>query len=540
MKIFYFNTIRIAVTVLPFLLFISPAANAQTGNKEISCLQSEKWWGGFVNRGDEMPFKEGFKASLLANNEGNQAQPLLLSSHGRIIWSEKPFAFEITKASVRITDAFGEIILDSSGNILRSAQLGAAAKYFPFHGFSPDGLLFSKPQYNTWIELTYNQNQQDILRYAKAVIDNGFPPGVLMIDDTWQTAYGNWEFNCRKFENPGAMVDSLHKMGFKVMLWIVPFVSMDLPAFRELRGKNAFLKSAASVTGVFTNGDVYPVDWWNGVSALLDFTNKDAVDWFQQQLDYLINTYHIDGFKFDAGDFNFYSKNTVFHQPILSNEQSELYAKFGLIYPLNEFRACWKMGGQPLAQRLRDKNHEWGDVQKLIPHMLAAGLMGYPFSCPDMIGGGDYMAFLDLKKFNQQLIVRSAQIHALMPMMQFSLAPWRVLDATHLNAVKEAVALRIKYTPEIMRLLEITKKTGEPIVRSISYNYPHKGYEEIKDQFMLGNKIMVAPVVQENAMTRKVILPPGKWIDDRGKMFKGPAVIDTDVPVDRLPVYTLQ
>ena len=535
MKIFYFNTIRIAITVLPFLLFIFSCANAQTGSKEIDCLQNEKWWGGFVNRGDEMPFKEGFKANLLGNNEGNQAQPLLLSSHGRIIWSEKPFAFEITKASVRITDAFGEIILDSSGNNLRSAQLGAASKYFPFHGFSPNELLFSKPQYNTWIELTYNQNQQDILQYAKAVIDNGFPPGVLMIDDTWQTAYGNWEFNCRKFENPGAMVDSLHKMGFKVMLWIVPFVSMDLPAFRELRDKNAFLKSAASV-----NGDVYPVDWWNGVSALLDFTNKDAIDWFQQQLNYLTNTYHIDGFKFDAGDFNFYLKNSVFHQPILSNEQSELYAKFGLIYPLNEFRACWKMGGQPLAQRLRDKNHKWGDVQKLIPHMLAAGLMGYPFSCPDMIGGGDYMAFLDLKKFNQQLIVRSAQIHALMPMMQFSLAPWRVLDATHLNAVKAAVALRIKYTPEIMKLLEITKKTGEPIVRSISYNYPHKGYEEVKDQFMLGNNIMVAPVVQENAMARKVILPPGKWMDDRGKMLKGPAVIETEVPVDRLPVYTLQ
>ena len=49
---------------------------------------------------------------------------------------------------------------------------------------------------------------------------------------------------------------------------------------------------------------------------------------------------------------------------------------------------------KPLAQRLRDKGHNWQDLQQLIPDALALGLMGYAFMCPDMIGGGEYSLLL--------------------------------------------------------------------------------------------------------------------------------------------------
>jgi len=57
-----------------------------------------------------------------------------------------------------------------------------------------------------------------------------------------------------------------------------------------------------------------------------------------------------------------------------------------------------------------------------------------------MIGGGNWVSFLDNKTMDQDLVVRSAQIHALMPMMQFSVAPWRILDPGHLDAVKKGSA----------------------------------------------------------------------------------------------------
>ena len=56
--------------------------------------------------------------------------------------------------------------------------------------------------------------------------------------------------------------------------------------------------------------------------------------------------------------------------------------------------------------------------------------MGYPFSCPDMIGGGWFLDFVKNKNIDR-LVVRFTQIHALMPMMQFSMAPWRILDRKH-------------------------------------------------------------------------------------------------------------
>ena len=68
------------------------------------------------------------------------------------------------------------------------------------------------------------------------------------------------------------------------------------------------------------------------------------------------------------------------------------------------------MGGEPLAERLRDKDHSWSDLRKLVPNMLLAGLMGYPFSCPDMIGGGEYKSFQAGATIDQDLVVRSAPV----------------------------------------------------------------------------------------------------------------------------------
>ena len=78
------------------------------------------------------------------------------------------------------------------------------------------------PQYNTWIELTYDQNRHDIMQYARKVVEHGFPRGIFMIDDNWQNDYGNFDFKASRFPDPRGMIDSLHGMGFRVMLWIAP------------------------------------------------------------------------------------------------------------------------------------------------------------------------------------------------------------------------------------------------------------------------------------------------------------------------------
>lgn len=531
--------ILITVAFISFLYTVT----AQTKLIEIPLDKDEVVWSGITNEGCNMPIRCGKTYNLFADNYGNQVQPLLLTNKGQWVWSEEPFKFQIVCGKIIITEMIARVESGRSGNTLAEAREYISKTYFPASNKIPDKLLFSAPQYNTWIELLYNQNQEDILTYARNIIANGLPPGVIMLDDTWQEAYGVWNFHPGRFSNPKVMIDELHRLGFKVMLWICPFVSPDqYPTCTEINKHKGFLMQKAYPGGNYASArQPAVVNWWNGYSHVLDFSNPEAVKWFDGQLKRLVKDYGVDGFKFDAGDFRYYPvhENAVSMKEITPNEHSRLFAEFGLKYPLNEYRACWKMGGQPLAQRLRDKKHTWEDLFCLVPNMLIENLVGYTFSCPDLIGGGDFVSFVDGASIDQELIVRSAQCHALMPMMQFSAAPWRVLDSVHFEAVKKVVDLRMKFTKEIMSLAEISGKTGEPIMYLLELLYPNQGFENIKDQFMLGKNILVAPMLGKGKLTRSVVLPKGKWLSDDGKIYKGGKTYEIVVPLNRLPYFKL-
>lgn len=99
---------------------------------------------------------------------------------------------------------------------------------------------------------------------------------------------------------------------------------------------------------------------------------------------------------------------------------------------------------------------------------MVLSLSGYPYTCPDIIGGGEISSFLNNSLLlDQDLIVRSAQCLALMPMMQFSVAPWRILDSMHMNAIRECVKTRNKFSPLIVRLAKQSAQTGEPVVKPL-------------------------------------------------------------------------
>lgn len=531
------KSFKTGLLVITMLCAAAVQLDAQT---IVTIKDGEKWFGGAVNESHLMPFKDGYSLNMYADTKGNQAVPLLVSTKGRFIWSDEPFKFSIDKNKLIVSNVITPLTIDSAGKNLREAFSNASKRFFPSKNKLPDTLLFSKPQYNTWIELVYNQNQKDILSYARAIIDNGFPPGVLMIDDNWADYYGRFDFRANRFSNAAAMIDSLHQMGFKVMLWVSPFVSPDTEVFRELLAKKLLLfdneGDASKPWAKAEKPAIIP--WWNGYSSVMDLTNPDAMAWFRGRLDHMVNTYHLDGFKFDAGDADFYPANGLSFKKVTPNEHSRLWGEIGLHYPLNEYRAMWKMGGEPLVQRLRDKRHNWEDLQKLIPHLTTAGLMGYQFTCPDMIGGGEFGSFIGKSHLDEQLVVRSAQCSALMPMMQFSVAPWRVLSKENLASVKKAVDMRLKYTPYIMQLLKASAASGEPIARSMEYEFPNQGFADEKGQFMLGAKYLVAPVLtKENE--KLVHLPKGKWRDDKGKVLKGPLLVKEAVAADRLLVYEL-
>ncbi len=69
--------------------------------------------------------------------------------------------------------------------------------------------------------------------------------------------------------------------------------------------------------------------------------------------------------------------------------------------------------------------------------------------------------------------------------------------------------------------------------------YPNRGYAQIKDQFLLGDGILVAPVLEKGGRERCVVVPPGTWYGDDGSEVRGPSEIEIHVPLARLPWYRL-
>lgn len=504
----------------------------------INILPGEVWYGLTSNDGDKMPLDAAsdFEFNMQPAHTGNQYSPLMLSNKGRYIWGDDGFRVKVSEGVIDVESKLAPVSLYDGYENLRGAYLAASKAHFPTDGQLPPEEFFSKPQYNTWIEFIYDQNQAGITEYCRTLVENNMPRGVIMIDDLWSNYYGKWDFDRKKFPDPKAMMDTLHEWGFKVMVWICPFVSLDSIEYRYLHAKGGLVRGA--------NGKVRHVEWWNGVSAVLDLSNPIDADWLREQCDFLTGTYGVDGFKLDAGDAQFYREDDKTYGNVTPNEQCELWAKFGLNYPYNEYRACYKCAGRPLVQRLRDKNHSWDNngLNLLVPNMMAQGILGYAFGCPDMVGGGSFTDFLPgSAKLDQELFVRYCAAAALMPMIQFSAAPWRVLDADNYACILKLMKLREQFLPEILRLVHEAAKTGEPAVRYLEYVFPNQGYERIIDQFMLGDNILVAPIVEKGRTSRNVILPAGSWRNHAtGELLDGGQTVEIKAGLDELPVLVKQ
>ena len=156
-----------------------------------------------------------------------------------------------------------------------------------------------------------------------------------------------------------------------------------------------------------------------------------------------------------------------------------------------------------------------------------------------MIGGGDFVSYLDVdpKDLDQAQIVRSCQVHAMMPMMQFSVAPWRVLSKENMEICKAAAWKHVELAPYLLEKAKEGSVTGLPIARPMEMEFPGHGFEGCNDQYMLGEKYLVAPMV-EPGTSRTVKLPKGRWQDETGRKYKGGQTYTIEVPMERIPVFT--
>ncbi|MDO4649787.1 MAG: glycoside hydrolase family 31 protein [Eubacteriales bacterium] len=510
---------------------------------QIQIQEREYWWGGTTVDGCSMPFDQDTNLEHdFQVNTPNQTMPLFLSSTGRCIWSESPFRVKIADGMFEIEGE--EVTVECFGDCLADAYKGAMRKYFPPSGEYLEETFFNVPQYNTWMHLVYDQNQEGVLQYARDIVANGFKPGILMIDEGWHIDYGIWKFDLLKFPDPKAMVEQLHSMGFKVMLWVVPFVRPDGKFFVKHTDPRANTEKLENYFLRSESGDVAITKWWNGRSAVFDMTKECDRNLLDSKLISLMEEYGIDGFKFDGGTVDCYTDSSIaskgqVNRDYTPHERNAAWNDFGTKYKFHEFKDTYKGGGKRVIQRIRDREHTWDHegLNTFVPNALAQGIIGHPFVCPDMVGGGEWI----YREFNipadQELFVRMAQASALFPMMQFSWAPWEALDTAHLSYVKQAHDLHCDFSEIIRDLVAAAYETGEPIMRYLEYNYPHCGYEKVNDVFMLGDEYLGAPVLAQGQLVKKIPLPEGTWLGFDGNEYVGGRTLDLPVTIETLPWF---
>ena len=551
--------------ILNMLLDLGLADGPETVT--IDLLPGEYWWGGTVAGGWRMPVgtKGRETLDLRVSSDGNQAAPLLLSTKGRWVWCEDAFKYTIADGRLTVETGpapvspaapaipnlaktcyskrtFAPIETGRSGESLRTAFEHCSKTYFPPKGMcSP--VWFRAPMLNTWVELNYNQNEKDILAYAKAFKDNGLADGgIFQIDCFWQTdSFGLWKFHGDRFDDPKGMVKKLNAMGFHVILWYAPFVTMDQMPYRYLRRGDGILKDARLIP--YDGGHQgLPVQWWDGCSAVWDPTSPFGREWNRKTMRRIMDEYGVEGFFFDGGGPHEYPPGDYIAHDHAA-QPTDLCRGFQMMateVPLGQCREAWKMGGLPVMQTLRDKAPRWSEMRRCITDMIAAGQLGYPFTVADLIGGGTCgnsgtgVHGLD---WQSELFIRHMQIECLSPIMMFSGSPWRLFDAKTQEIVRQTLRLRDRFVPKILNLAEETGRTGLPMLRSMDFEFPGCGYELVLDQFMMGDDLLVAPVVEGGAKTRKVVIPAGRWKGDDGSVITGPRTIEVATPIERLPYW---
>lgn len=503
------------------------------------------WYGGgFQGWRDPQTFplnearisKNGFLA-----NGNTQGTPAWYSTKGIAVWLRTPhdFAYSVNRKVDGKDDGLFSVEMPGVSSLSYDILVGANIREvvdrinreIGLPRSTPPADYFKLPIYTTWVEHKTEVSQAKVLEFARAIRDNKLPCGVIEIDDKWESRYGDMTFDKAKFPDPKAMTDELHRMGYRVTLWVHPFVNVDSETYANARYQPLLLRDL--------NGRPGLMKWWQGVATAWDFSDPKAAAEFRSRLVRLQKEDGFDGFKFDGGDVNLLPRDlrsaggiTAFDYPDIYNREATAQFEW------EETRVG--VYSQPLGivQRLIDKHSTWGKdngMAAILPEAITVSMRGFAYLMPDMVGGNQY----DNDKITKELLVRWAQASALMPLLQFSVGPWH-FDEEAVRLCREASELHVRFAPYIVELARAVPKTGEPILRPIWYNEPaDQAAFAITDEFMLGRDVVVAPVLEQGATSRRVYLPGGKWKELKtGKTLDGARWIDSyPAPLDTLPVF---
>lgn len=403
---------------------------------------------------------------------------------------------------------------------------------------TPNEDVLRKPIWSTWAQYKKNINQSLVLEFVDNILKNNLTISNLEIDEKWMPNFGDLVFDTMKFPDAKGMVDEIHRKGMAVTTWVPPFVNLESSNFNYAASKGYLMND-------MSGGRPALVSWWEAKWAgIIDFTNSEATEWFQGNLANLRTTYGIDSYKFDAGDANYlpsdYKPAKEFRNPdVFARSYAEAVARVDNSSRRHEVRTGRKTQSLPAMTRMIDKNSDWTYEQGLktiVTSGLVFSSIGYSFILPDMVGGNGYGGIWP----DAELFIRWTQANALMPTIQFAITPWTYNNSTLMSIIQQMLTLREKYGDTIVSLARESVTTGAPIMRPLWWIAPtDESALTVDDEFLLGNDLLVAPVLNPGVKSRKIYLPVGQWRDEiHGTTVSGGQWIDYPVRLEDLPHFT--
>jgi alpha-glucosidase len=395
---------------------------------------------------------------------------------------------------------------------------------------------------------------------AKGYRDRQIPCDIIYQDIGWTEHLQDFEWRKGNYDNPVKMLSDLNADGFKVIVSQDPVISQNnIKQWKEADSSGYFTKDIRT-------GKTYDMPWpWGGNCGVVDFTNPKVADWWGNYQQKAIND-GVRGFWTDMGEpawSNEESSDRLFMKHYLGMH-SEIHNVYGLTWDKvvteqfekhNPNTRIFQMTRAAFAGMQRytfgwsgdsgDGNNVldgWKKLEAQIPVALSAGMGGIPFWSCDISG---YCG--DIKDYEamSELYVRWLQFGVFNPISRAhhegnnAVEPW--LFGSEAEAIcKKAIEQKYRLFPYIYTYARQAYDTGLPLMRALMLEYQDDPETfNLNTEFLFGKELLVAPVMEQGATSKKIYLPQGEWIDfnHQQTMFQGKQWIDYPASLETIPVF---
>ncbi|MFG3405163.1 glycoside hydrolase family 31 protein [Streptomyces sp. NPDC048142] len=399
-------------------------------------------------------------------------------------------------------------------------------------------------------------SEREVRRVVAGYRERGLPLSVLHLDIDHYDAHRGFTVDRERFPDLAALAKELREDGVRLVSIVDPAVKAE-PGDAVFDGGAAVGERGAYVRDA--RGRVVVGEVWPGACVYPDFTDPLVRDWWGS----LYEERLAQGFSGVWHDMNEPVSFAAFGDPSLPRSARHVLEGAGgdhreahNVYALAMARAGYEglLRSRPQERPFLFSRSGWagmqryggtwsGDVSTGWPGLRASlslvvglGLCGVPYSGPD-VGGFDGFP-------SPELYLRWFQLGTYLPLFRTHAAidagrrePWE-FGPEVLGHARAALVERERLLPYFVTLSQVARLTGAPYVRPVWWGAPgDRALRECEDAFLLGDALLVAPVLEAGTRRRAVRLPRGRWYDTvTGRVYEGPGRVLVDAPLSRVPV----